>query len=272
MSDSSQPHGLQHPGFPVLHHFPEFAQTHVHWIGDAIQPFNPLSSSSPTAFCLSQYQSLFQWVGSSHQGLKYWSFSFSLSPSNEYSGLIFFRIDWFDLLAVQGTLKSLHQHRNLKASILWCSAFFAVHLSHPYMTTEKAIALIVRIFVSKVMSVLSALQSCWVWLNRPFNFKLHCDALHTWYYLLWLMYSKCHGAFCLVYFLFPPAKTALEKLEGELQEANQNYQALKRNFLELTEFKHLLKKTQDFFEVVIWELCIQGSFSLEPQISILTTG
>lgn len=86
------------------------------------------------------------------------------------------------------------------------------------------------------------------------------------------MYSKCHGAFCLAYFLFPPAKTALEKLEGELQEANQNYQALKRNFLELTEFKHLLKKTQDFFEVVIWGLCIQGSFSLEPQISILTTG
>ena len=118
--------------------------------GDAIQPFNPLSSPSPPAFYLSQYQSLFQWVGSSNQGLKYWSFSFSLSPSNEYSGLIFFRIDWLCLLAVQGTLKSLHQHRNLKASILLCSAFFVVHLSHPYMTTEKAIALILQIFVSKI--------------------------------------------------------------------------------------------------------------------------
>ena len=73
-------------------------------------------------------------------------------------------------------------------------------------------------------------------------------------------------------FFFSPSKTALEKLEGELQEANQNYQALKKNFLELTEFKYLLKKTQDFFEVVIWRLCIQGPFSLEPQISILTTG
>ena len=85
---------------------------------------------------------------------KYWSFSFNISPSNEYSGLISFRIDWFDLLAVQGTLKSILQHHSSKASVLWCSAFFIVKLSHPYMTTGKTIALIRWIFVGKVMSLL----------------------------------------------------------------------------------------------------------------------
>ena len=85
---------------------------------------------------------------------KYWSFSFSIHPFNEYSGLISFRIDWFDLLAVQATLKSLLQHHSLKASILWCSTFFVVQLSHLYMTTEKNMALTVGTFVGKVMSVL----------------------------------------------------------------------------------------------------------------------
>ena len=85
---------------------------------------------------------------------KYWSFSFSISPSNEYSGLISFRTDWFDLLAVQGILKSLLQHHSSKASILWCSAFFTVQLSHPYMTTGKTIALTRWTFVGKVMSLL----------------------------------------------------------------------------------------------------------------------
>ena len=85
---------------------------------------------------------------------KFWSFSFSISPSKEYSGLIFFKIDWFDLLAVQGSLKSLLQHHSSKASILWCSAFFMVQLSHPYMTTGKTIALTRRTFVGKVMSLL----------------------------------------------------------------------------------------------------------------------
>ena len=85
---------------------------------------------------------------------KYWSFSFSISPSNEYSGLISFRIDWFDLLAVQGTLKSLLQHDSSKASILQCSAFFIIQLSHPYMTTGKTTALTRQTFVSKVMSLL----------------------------------------------------------------------------------------------------------------------
>ena len=85
---------------------------------------------------------------------KYWSFSFSISPSNEYSGLMSFRTDWLDLLVVQGTLKSLLQHHSSKASILWCSAFFIVQLSHPYMTIRKTIALIMRTFVGKVMSLL----------------------------------------------------------------------------------------------------------------------
>ena len=110
------------PGLPVPHYFPEFAQVHVHWIGDATQPSHPLPPSSPFAFHLSQCQSLFQW-GTCGQSIcirwpKYWSFSFSISPFTEYSGLVSFRIDWFDLLAVQGTLKSLLQHHNLKASIL----------------------------------------------------------------------------------------------------------------------------------------------------------
>ena len=85
---------------------------------------------------------------------KYWSFSFSISPSNEYSGLISFRMDWLDLLAVQGTLKSLLQHHSSKASILRCSAFFTVQLSHPYMTTGKTIAFTSQMFIGKVMSLL----------------------------------------------------------------------------------------------------------------------
>jgi len=85
---------------------------------------------------------------------KYWSFSFSISPSNEYSGLISFRMDWFDLLEVQGTLKSLLQHHSSKASILWCSAFLMVHLSHTYMTTGKTIALTRQTFFGKIMSLL----------------------------------------------------------------------------------------------------------------------
>ena len=86
------------------------------------------------------------------RGSKYWSFSFTINPSNEYSGLISLRMDWFDLLAVQGTLNSLLQHHSLKASTLWCSAFFMVQLSHPYMTTEKTIALTRWTFVGRVMS------------------------------------------------------------------------------------------------------------------------
>ena len=140
------------PGFSVHHQFPELAQTHVQWVGDAILPSYPLSSPSPPAFNLSQHQGLFQWVSSSHQVLKYWSFSISLS--SEYSALISFTIDWFDFLAVQGTLKSLFQHHSPKASIFQPSAFVMVQLSHLYVTTGKIIALTRQTFVGKVISLL----------------------------------------------------------------------------------------------------------------------
>ena len=141
-------------GLPVLHHLQEFAQTHVHWISDAIQPSHPLSSPSPPAPNPSQHQGLFQWVNSLHRWPKYWNFSFSISPSKEHPGLTSFRMDWLDLLAVHGTLKSLLQHHSSKASILQCSAFFIVQLLHPYMTIGKIIALTRWTFVGKVMSLL----------------------------------------------------------------------------------------------------------------------
>ena len=223
-----EPMDCSTPDFPILHHLPEFVQTHVHRVGDDIQPSHSLLSPYPPAFNFSQHQSLFQWVHSSNQVArvlelqlqipiisvqllssvqlfdtlrneahqaslsiknsqnllklmciesvmpsnhfilchpllllsvfpsimvfssesvlhirwpKYWSFSFSICPSSEYSGLISFMIDWLDLLAVQGTLKSLLQHHSSKASILQHSAFFRVQLSHPYMTTGKTIDL-----------------------------------------------------------------------------------------------------------------------------------
>ena len=209
--DSLWPYGLQDPSLSVLHYLSEFAQIHVHWVTDAIQPSHPLLSPSPLDLNLSQYHGLFQWVGSLHQAAKYWSFSFIISPFNKYLGLISFkmgfacdsagkestcnwirsqlgwevpwvgkilrrrerlslpvfwpgefhglyspwgckesdltkqnslsfRIDWFDLLVAQGTLKSLLQHHNSKASIIWCSAFFMVQLSHLHMTTGKTTA------------------------------------------------------------------------------------------------------------------------------------
>ena len=122
-------------GPPFLHL--ELAETHVHWVGDAIQPSHPLPLPSPPALNLSQYQ-VFSSESAFHIGWpNYWSLSFSISPSNEYSGLISFRTDWFDLLAVQGTLKNLLQHHSSKASILQCSAFFMVQLSHSCMTPGK---------------------------------------------------------------------------------------------------------------------------------------
>ena len=133
----------------ILHYLLEFAQIHVHWVGEAIET-SYLLPSFPFAFNLSQPQCLFQWSGSSHQVAQV----FSISPSNEFSGLISFRIGWFDLLAVQGTLKNLLQHHSSKVSILWRSAFFTVQLSHPYMTTGKTIALTRWTFVGKIMSLL----------------------------------------------------------------------------------------------------------------------
>ena len=227
------------PGFPVLHCLPQFAQTHVDWVDDAIQSSHPLSFPSYPAFNLSKHQGLFQWVvlcirwpkywcfsfsinsvqSLSHVWLfsspldcsmsgfpvyhqllelsqtpsvipsqsssiflpsifpsirvfstesvlqikwpKYWSFSFSISLSNEYSGLISFRIDWLELLAVQGTLKSLLQHHISRASILCHSAFFMVQISHPYMTTGKTIALTRWTLLAK--SYLCFLIGCLGW-------------------------------------------------------------------------------------------------------------
>ena len=155
MFDSLWPHGLHVARQASLSSTNSWSllKLIVHWVGDAIQPSHPLSSPSPPAFNLSQHQGLFQWAGSSYQVAKYWSFRFSISPFYEYSGLISFRIDCFDLLAVKSTLKSLLQHHSSKASIFQCSAFFMVQLSHLYMTAEKTIALTIRTFASQVMSL-----------------------------------------------------------------------------------------------------------------------
>ena len=125
---------------------------------DSVMPSNHLILCRPLSSCPQSFSAGIR-VFSTESALhirwpKYWSFCFSVSPFNDYSGLISFRIDWLDLLAVQGTLKSLLQHNNLKTSILWRSAFFMVQLSNPYMTTGKAIALTIQTFVSKVTSLL----------------------------------------------------------------------------------------------------------------------
>ena len=119
------------PGLPVHHHLPEFTQTHVHRVGDAIQPSHPLSSPSPRALNPPSIRVFSNETTRRMRWPKYWSFSFSIIPSKEIPGLISFRMDWLDLLVVQGTLKSLLQHPSSKASILRCSAFFTVQLSHP---------------------------------------------------------------------------------------------------------------------------------------------
>ena len=138
------------PGFPVFHHLCEFAQTHVHWVDDAMQPSHPLSPSYPPfALSLSQHQGLFRWVGCLLQVAKVFELQCQHQSFQWIPGLISFRIDWFDLLAVQGTLKRLLQYNSSKTSILWCSAFFMVQLSHPYMTTGKTIALTIRTFSAK---------------------------------------------------------------------------------------------------------------------------
>ena len=141
------------PGLPVHHQHLEFIQTHVQWVSDEIQPFQPLSSPSPPTPNPSQHQSLFKWVNSSHEVAKILKFqpqhSFQRNPRADLlqNGLV-------DLLAVQGTLKSLLQHHSSKPSILRYSAFYTVQLSHPYMTTGKTIALTRRTLVSKVLSLL----------------------------------------------------------------------------------------------------------------------
>ena len=140
------------PGLSVHHQLPESTQTHVHWVGDAIQPSHPLSSPSPPTLSLSRHCGLLKWVSFSHQGS---SASASASVlSMNIKDWAFLGLGWLDLLAVQETLKSLLQHHSSKASILLYSAFFTVQLSHPYMTTGKTIALTRWTFVGKVMSLL----------------------------------------------------------------------------------------------------------------------
>ena len=143
------------PGFPVHQQLLKLDQTHVHQVGDAIQPCHPLSSLSPPAFNLSQHQGLFQGINSLHQVFKVLEFQLQHQSFQWiHSGLISFRMDWLDLLAVQGTFKSLLQHYSSKTSILRHSAFFMVQHSHLYMTAGKTIALTRWTFVSKVMSLL----------------------------------------------------------------------------------------------------------------------
>ena len=155
------------PGFLVYHQLLEFTQTHVRQVGDATQTSHPLSSPSPLP---SIFPSIRVFSNESVLHIrwpKYWSFSFSISPSNEYSGLVSFRIAWFDLLAVQGTLKSLLQHHSSKVSILQCSAFFIVQLSRPYITTGKTITLTILTFIGKVKLLYRIVKAqigdpCWL--------------------------------------------------------------------------------------------------------------
>ena len=137
------------PGLPVYRQLPELAQTDIHCSGDAIQPSHPLSSPSPPAFNLSQQQGLFQWVGSSQQVAKCLEFQLQHQFRTD-----FFRINWLDLIAVQGTLKSLLQHYSSKPSVLQHSVFFIVQLSQPSMTTGKTISLTTQTFVGKLMFLL----------------------------------------------------------------------------------------------------------------------
>ena len=200
------------PGLLVHHQLSEFTQTLVHRVCDAIQPSHPLSSPSPPAPNPSQHQGLFQWVNSSHEVAKYWSFSFNISPFNEHPGLISFRMDWLDLFAVQGTLKSLLQQHRSKTSILWLSAFYTVLLSHPYMTTGKTRALIRQTFVGKVISLIFNMLSRLViaflpkskcllisWLQSPSAVILEPPQNKVWYcfhcfpiYFPWSDGAGCH--------------------------------------------------------------------------------
>ena len=147
------------PGFPVLFYLPDpcpLSQWCHLTVSSSVSPLLLLPSGFPSIRVFWSESALhIRWP-------KDWSFSFSISPSNEYSGLISFRTDWFDLLAIQGTLKSLLQHHSSKISVLWCSAFFVVQLSHPYMTTGKTVALTIRTFLGNVTSLLFNMLSRFV--------------------------------------------------------------------------------------------------------------
>ena len=163
-------------GLPGHHQLPEFTQIHVHRVGDAIQPSHPLMSPSPPALNPSQHQGFFQWVNSSHQVAKVLEFQLQ-QQSFQWTGLMSFRMDWLDILAVQVTLKSLLQHHSSKHQ----SAFFTVQLSHPYMTTGKTIALTRRTFVGKVVSLLFNMLSRLVITFLPRSMRL----LISWLQRFW---------------------------------------------------------------------------------------
>ena len=189
------------PCLPVHYQLLEFTQTHAHWVGDAIQSSHPLSSPSPPALNLSQHQDLFKWV--SIRWPKDWTFSFSISPSNEHPGLISFRMDWLNLLAFQGTLKSLLQHHSSKSSVLRHSAFFTAQLSHPYMTTGKTIALTRWTFVGKVMSLLFNMLSRLVIAFLPRSKHLLISWLQSPSAVILEPRKKSHSLFPLLPQLFP---------------------------------------------------------------------
>ena len=163
----------------VRHHWATFifkVGTHIHWVNDAIQPSHPLSPPPPPAFSLSQPQGLFQWIDSLHQWPKYWCFSFSISPSNEYSGLISFMIDWFGLLAVQGTLKSLLQHHSLKTSILRCS------MKHQCFSLSDTSQVTLPLWASEFASLRRWMWNTWFKMplnsKSPWPYHQGCFSLH----------------------------------------------------------------------------------------------
>ena len=167
------------PAFPVLHYLPEFVQTHVHWVSDAIQSSHPVSPPSPLALNFFPASGLFQWVNSSCQVAKVLELQLQHQFFHWIFMVDFLWIDWFDLLAIQGTLKSFLLHHNLKASVLRHSAFFMVQLSHPYMTTGKIIALTIWTFVGKAISLL---------FNMLFRLVIAFLLLRAFYLYLWVYF------------------------------------------------------------------------------------
>ena len=182
------------PGLPVHHQLPGSTQTHVHRVGDAIQPVHPLSSSSPPALNIYQHQGLSNWVSAPNQVVKVLEFQLQHQSFQWIPRTDIFRMDWLDLLAVQGTLKSLLQHHSSEASILWCSAFFTVQLSHPYMTTGKNIALTRQTFVDKVISLLFNMLSRLVIIFLPRSKRLLISSLQSQFAAI-LEHKKSHPLF-----------------------------------------------------------------------------
>ena len=195
MFNSLQPHGLQHVRLPCLSPAPGACSNSGQWCHPTISSCRPLlllPSVLPSIMVFSNESVLLIWWP------KYWSFSFNISPSNEHSGLISFRTDWLDILAIQGTLKSLLQHHSSKASILQCSIFFIVQLSHPYMTTGKTIALNRWAFVGKVMSLLFNMLS-WSYLffqvSTVYNFMAAVN--------IWSDFGAPQNKVCHCFHCFP---------------------------------------------------------------------